>query len=593
MMKISVVGLCASGFLIPITSFAQAIAEVPQWVYDQLSDPSVSVINMPQGTYRLLGASVVNGAIPLGVYRSNVTVNFKGFTLQIDPAEMRTGSYYPFVVAGVSDTFDTFPPIAPGRNAPTRYISQLSGLITKYTTQLAMDSNEVVDVQPGEKVLIWAGVSYSDPYEPESFIPATIASVDPVTHVITFTAPLGEDITNYGSLANLATNVDPSMQFKIGEWGTWPTGADFSKGYGVNHGMERFVNAGGMPSNVTLNDLTMNIAPETDPNLMPFMWDVAVIAASNVTINNLAIQNPQGNSIHLWRSSDILLNGVSFTGAGSSKIYDGVATNAQDIDMWGVNRITMKNISISGTDQAGFNTEIEPDNITLDGFNYNVTYTGNFPNYPQGAMVFGFQTQKHPPLISNARITTTMVGGLAPTYTQYDPLTFNGELAFLSPLVSYFDWGYQRHSNLNSTIVLDGVRYGPPVTETKTVTIPGHGNAFMDAPLPRGVYTAIQFQVPNMGDIRDISDSFGNHYTSQAQSGGWVQPAPSGWFQIAPYHVSDYMNKYLRFWENGFSNARDGSVTLQYTYLPVSANQDISVAPPHAPAPAPTPLSCQ
>jgi hypothetical protein len=250
----------------------------------------------------------------------------------------------------------------------------------------------------------------------------------------------------------------------------------------------------------------------------------------------------------------------------------------------------MKNISISGTDQAGFNTEIEPDNITLDGFTYNVTYTGNFPNYPHGAMVFGFQTQKHPPLISNAKITTSMAGGLAPTYTQYDPLTFNGELAFLSPLVSYFDWGYQRHSDLNSTIVLDGVRYGPPVTETKTMTIPGHGNPFIDAPLPRGVYTAIKFQVANMGDTRDIADSFGNHYTAPAQGGGWVQPAPSGWFQIAPNGVSDYMNKYLRFWENGSSSAPDGSVTLQYTYLPVSTNQDISVTPPPAPAPPSIPL---
>jgi hypothetical protein len=327
----------------------------------------------------------------------------------------------------------------------------------------------------------------------------------------------------------------------------------------------------------------MTIVPETDPNVMPFMWDVAIVAARNVTINNLAIQNPQGNSVHIWRSFDILLNGVSFTGAGSSKIYDGVATSAQAMDLWGVNRIMMKNISVTGTDIAGFNTEIEPDNISLDGFNYNVTYTNNFPNYPHGAMVFGFQTQKHPPLISNARITTALNGGLAPTYTQYDPLTFVGELAFLSPLISYFDWGYQRHSDLNATIVLDGVRYGPPVTETKTMIIPGHGNPFVDAPLPRGVYTAIQFQVINMGDVRDISDSFGNHYTDQARGGGWVQPAPSGWFQIAPYGVGDYMNKYLRFWENGFANGPNGAATLQYTYLPVSANQDISAPPPPTP----------
>jgi hypothetical protein len=105
----------------------------------------------------------------IGIYRSNVTVNFAGFTLQIDPTESTTGSYYPIVVAGVTNTSRVFPPIAPGRTA-RRSISRLTGVITKCTTQLTMARNEVVNVQPGEKVLIWAGVSPTDPYEAQSFI---------------------------------------------------------------------------------------------------------------------------------------------------------------------------------------------------------------------------------------------------------------------------------------------------------------------------------------------------------------------------------------------------------------------------------------
>jgi hypothetical protein len=71
---------CAAISLIPFTGSAQ-VPEVPQWVYEQLSDPSVPIVNMPTGTYKLMGASVVNQATPLGIYRSNVTVNAKDFIL--------------------------------------------------------------------------------------------------------------------------------------------------------------------------------------------------------------------------------------------------------------------------------------------------------------------------------------------------------------------------------------------------------------------------------------------------------------------------------------------------------------------------------
>jgi hypothetical protein len=529
---------------------AVAQSNLPQSVYDDWAGTN-AVVTMPQGTYALPGSA------PLVLHRSGVTVNFGGCTLLVNPADKANDGFYPIQVASL-----------PGTNlwvtgGNTRHISHLSGSIAECTTQLTMDPAEVVPLTPGEGVLIWAGATPSDPVEPAAFIPATVAGV--TNGVITFAAPLGKLIPNYGSLAGLSNVTDASLQWKIGAWGTWPSGANFSKGYGVDHGLERFV--GGMVHDVVFNDVSLSVSLVDAAHSPNAMWDVSAVAVDSFTLRNFSVTNPHGNVVHFWRTFNALVDGAHYCGAGRNKINNSAISEAFALTAWGGSGLTYTNINVGGTDIAAFNTEVGSDNIAVNGLNFDVTFT-SARTYPSSPTVLNFHATTRP-RITDASIHAVTTGGSAHTYYSYLPLLFDGLLSFPgSSLTTWFDFGYQKFPVLAGTVQLGGVVYGPSVALATNVTLL-HGEGSRLFTPPEGIYTTGRLRLTTLGSVRDVSDSQGGSYWPAISTGAWVAVLPERWHQIGAgdANLAGYMSKGIRFWFNSPSTA-DAVLEFEGTLLP-------------------------
>jgi hypothetical protein len=538
-------------FLLPFLAAAQS--PLPQSVYNDFANPSVSTINLPQGTFSL--------PAPLVLRRSNATVNFSGCTLEINPATGANDGYYPIAVWSTSVTSPTYPG-GPGN----RYISHATGSISECTTQLTMDPAEAVSLTPGETVLIWAGATPSDPVEPAAFIPATVASVD-ARGTITFTAPLGKNIYNYGSVQGIVNATSPSLQWKAGAWGSWPSGANFSKGFGIDHGIERFV--GGMVHDVTLNDITLNLQTVDAAHSPNAMWDISAIAVNNLTVRNLHINNPHGNTVHFWRTFHTLVDGATFTGHGQNKIWNTSMGEAFALTAWGGDFLTYNNISVTGTDTTAFNTEVGVSNVSVNGLSFDVEFT-SARNYSSSPTILGFHSPTTKPKITDASIYAITSGGTAHGYYTYDPLEFYGQLIFPgSSLTSWFDFGSQKFPTLAGTVQIGGIVYGPSAAFSTNVTLL-HGAGSRIFRPPEGIYTAGRFRVTTLGSLRGVTDTQGGSYDWNAvTSGQWIPVLPNRWHQIGPgdANLAAYVNKGIQFWFTA-PWPNDAIAEFEFTYLP-------------------------
>jgi hypothetical protein len=543
-----------------------ACPELPQSVYDQWADPAVSVITMPKEVYSL--AHPTPNVANLFLARSNVTVDFAGCTLLIDPADGTNSGFYPIQIASTTIRTPTYAPPNPSSGINARYISRVSGVISPTTTQLTMHPNEVVNFNIGETVLIWAGVTPSDPVEPQTFIVATVQSVDLATRVVTFAAGLGKTITNYGSIAGLQTATSAGLQWKIGEWGTYPSGANFSKGYGIDHGIERFV--GGMVENITFNNgpmmVTSLVPLASAPNAM---WQVSAIAVRNLTINDLVIHNPHGNVLHLWRCFGVKVNRPVFTGSGMSKIFNTRQCEAFALAAWGGDDVTYTDVVIAGTDITVLNTEVGTERIVVNGLTYNVTFT-SARNAGHSPVILGTTATTGDPRIINARITATTTGGTLHNYTSYDPLVFEDRLTFPGPtLTAVLDLGYQKFHHWHGTIVINNIEYGPVVTASSRHTIL-HGAGSRTIVVPAGLYISTRVRIISTGDMRAVTDNYGNNYWTPLQGGGWVTLAANHWSVVpkGAANLATYLSKYLKCWLNNAGSLADGEIEVEMTYLP-------------------------
>lgn len=539
---------------------------LPQSVYDDFADDGVSTITIPSGHWYLPYTDQVY------LNRSNVTVNWGGSVIHIDPSDGGDNLFVPIQVSSTPDTATKYTP-GPGGGAATRYISKCTGTITTGTTTLTMDASEVVTLTPGDIVLIWAGVTTTDPVESAAFIPAEVASVNVGTRVVTFTAGLGKNITNYVNSAGLQAATDPDLWYKIGDWGTYQ-GADtnFSKGYGTTHGIERFV-APGFIHDITFNDLSLKLDTVVKADMPSGMFSVFVSGVQNFTINNTTAVNPHGQSIiHLWRVFNGLVDGVTITGTGSGLQTFGVDTyEGCGFTIWGGDGLVYRDLSIIGTDTTAFNVEVEAANIEVDGLYYDQTFT-SAREYTSPPVILGFFSQATPPVLKNISLYAVTTGGEWHTYTSYAHLVSEEdfEIRGSSP-TRPFDWQYQKNLDLDGTFTVGGVTYGPAITDTLDYTIV-HGASVRTPSLPVGIYTAITLQVLTYGDLSAVTDSFGVDYWTDLASNAVFPLAADKWHQITPgdSNLLDYVSKVVRFYQHNAGSTSDATVRFQVTYLPVA-----------------------
>ena len=555
------------------------VITLPQSVYDSLANPALPVVNLPEGTFAL--------PKPLLVKRSNVTVNFGGCTLGIDPTQSQwLGGCYPIQVLSESKKV-VFGTSVSG--AARRTLSHITGVISPTTTQLTMAPDEIVDVQPGETVLIWAGVSKFDPVEPYVFLPATVRSVDMSSGIVTFVEPLAWDVPDYGDTTDLKAIVEKSSWDKIGEWGTFYGDSNFSKGFGTDHGMERFTE--GMTGNITLNGITLNLTPvlSEQTNSVPNgAWMLSATAVSNLTINGLSINNPLGSCFHSWRSFGCKVNDVFITGQGLSKLWNTWYHDAYAFTAWGGRGLECNRTKVIGKDISMFNTEVGAADTVVNDLDYNVEFT-SARNAPTSSVVFGFYGSANYPVLSNLKIAVKTTGGGKAKYFSYQACRFRGRINF-GKLINSLDLAYQRANDWGEdcTVIINNREFGPPQTSLHTARVRAGTPARLV--IHKGLYIAGRVRVKTPGGLMWISDTFGNYYWADGSPGTpkgmvlgskeWQPFNPSHWSAIqieGKGNWKEYIAKWIicSFRPGALASA---SVEVEYTYLPLKKSRFASMA---------------
>lgn len=547
------------------------MANLPQAVYDAWADPDVHTYTMPVGTYQITGTT------KLDRHFSDFTADFTGCILEANPnntGDWPNNDFYPLSAFSITDDSVIYS-TSPG--SVTRRISGLSGVVTAGTTQLTMISGEVImDLAVGEEVILQLGVDTADPVEPYVYKTAIIQSVNTGTGVITFSAPLGVNVPDYVDEAGLKAATDPSLWFKIGDWGDWPPlhPGNFSKGYGSGHGMERYV--GGLTSNVEFNNVTLNLTSNLNISTIPNgIWPVNGYAVRDWRINGLTVTNPVGNMLMLFKCFDCTFDGITVTGQGISKPGGGFVANAHILAMWGGGNNRYRNVSIHGNDMDCFSEEVGATGVELDGLDFDVVYT-NIHTTGSPPVIFGFFSATENPVIHNAKIkASTAAGGPQFNYASFTPIRYTGYLKFVGEYLNdYLDFGYQKFPELMGTVTVGLKSYGLIRDKLDTLIIPNISGAHYDLPFTGLVLPGARFRVTTVGDCRAVSDSFGTTYWASAPTPNvWKTLESADWHLIPPGAslLQEYVDKYLRFWFNDTASDLPATVEIEYRYMPLRA----------------------
>lgn len=545
---------------------------LPASVQQDLDNPALSTVTFPAGDYKIVTTGIAGPnnsyEVAIGLRRSNVTVNAAGCTLHYY-GEDNVGS-------GVS-LFSIRSKLKTTTYGQTgsRVESKLYGQITPSTTQLELQETPSGSaLSPGEQVLIHAGVNTTDPVEAFMYIPATVSSFNAQTNVVTFTAPLGKTIPVYANTSALQAEVDPSLWFKIDEWGTW-NGGNYAKGFGYHHGLERYTD-GVFVSNVTINDLTIICHHSSTPATVPLgCFAVEVQSASDVTLNRYTINDVLGNGLQGWRAFNLTTNDAKFTGSGFIKvrIVSGEVTTdylaaGQSIYLWGGDNYAFKNTSVSGNNIAFIASEITPRNVLVDGLNYNATFT-NARNYPSGDSCVGFygiRSDDPKPSMRNAMFSVRHTGGSAPAYFNGVNFLTSGKLTISDNHLSDY-WLIGNPTN-NGKVSVSGYQFGEKQTIVNEYTVVDPGAGGVSVTLPAGLYVDGRIRMKTVGDALEMYHLFGAFATvtdTTWRSLSWFFQVSAGGGSMATYLGRQAVG--LNFATNGVQN--DAIVEVELTYHPL------------------------
>ena len=390
--------------------------------------------------------------------------------------------------------------------------------------------------------------------------------------MITFAAPLNRTVPDYVNAAGLRAVTDPSLHWKIDDWGEWPSDANFSKGFGTDHGMERFRD-GEMVHNVRFFDITLqltsNLVEATIPN---GIWPLSVISVYDFHLDGFTLTNPIGNAIHRWKCFDSTFNNVTMSGQGISKPGGGFLAPAFAFTSWGGNGLSHDHIRISGNDICLYNGEVNTGAVTFDDVEIDCLYT-SVRTSPSAAVINGYFAVLDVPLMRDYKVKATTTGGSAHSYDSLSPVTYAGRLWYdNTSFTDFFDWGSDKDLTFTGTLKVNTTEYGPLTRITGNQAIL-HA-ASRDVAIPYFVVPVARFRIITIGDLRDITDSFGTGYWSAASGGAWTAFEPDDWHQIPPGStaLSDYFAKYLRFWFNA-GTAQSAVVEFDYGYMSLRADE--------------------
>jgi hypothetical protein len=460
------------------------IKALPQSVYDDIANPAVPTINVTPGRYYLPTA--------IEIERDDLILDFQGSGIYAAPNALVEAVWKPFVVQSEPITFQA---------SPFRQPSQLTGEIDAGTTELEMHASEIVDVEAGEDVLIWAGVDTSDPAEPYRFIHATVDSVDGTT--ITFAAPLGFDVPTYASEAALEAVVSPALHYKIGTWGV-DYGENYHKGLGFDHGLMRYVD-GNRTDNVTIKNLAINVTMPTSTAQIPNAGNAVAFFirdTEDITLENISANNIVGDFIFQWRSKDLTVNRAYLTGRGIQNIFSNVTYVGHFYAGWGGENLTFNDIYINGTNLSLTETEINPGNMRFQNVLYDVNFDGTLTYQPVNdvpitsfsSATFGYCE------INNWDCSVTGSDTFFASGFQLSPMTLDNFTLHTDAgtLLWSLSLGDPAAGEIEYTgdINIDDLNFGEFIEDTETTVVPSG----QWVRLPQGLYRYARFRVTVQGN---------------------------------------------------------------------------------------------
>ncbi len=511
-------------------------AGLPAGIAAAIANPAVTSYKVPRGRYTMLADVTIN--------RPNFELNFNGSSVIYTAPSNKTFWIRSTIVPYVDE------------GSPTRNASKLTGTVTSGTTSLTMA--EVVDVVPGEQVMLMLGVDPLDPVEPEYWRIRTVLSV--VGDVVTFSEAMGVAVTTYANEAAFTAVVASGQEGKINDWGEdYNSGQNWSKGFlGTEHGMLRYV-GGVINSNITIKNVHVEMAiPASAASYQVDDKVFQLVDVKDVNFKNVSAMNVTGELIHQSHCRNVDVNVLNVRGEGRSLLFAPDSTfPGQIFGSWGGENITCRSANIKGTNLNLSVNEQRP-RVTYTDLVYDVKFDGTRWSHSNPS---GLITTYDTDTFVNASIK------LSGNNSRYDYTNSGAPVVFAGHLVinqsSFADYFAFRDMDVQDYITVNSIVYGPRTTLTQTIALATNKSLLT---WPKGFLVSMRLRFLVAGSLNDFYDIYTN-YNSVIGTGAWIS-VYTDWTQVPPTDAALASYFTSQRFSLGFSGGVAASVEIEYDYLP-------------------------
>lgn len=270
---------------------------LPSWVLTDLANPAVSVVSIPHGRYTF------GKTTRFAVSRSNITLDGNNSTFVYDSSDNLK-----------AEPFDFYSLLYGTGGRPGGEYS-VTALIDASTDRVTLSEN-CPNVAAGDIVKLRLGVNVLDPAEPEAqrFIKVKQVVGSGAGAVVIFEEPIGRIVAQWTDESLKAAT---QYEDKVGPRA--PTGGNWFRGYGQDHGMSTYT-ARQPANNFTIKNITLEL-DETNPapySSRMFQFDNCF----NVTAENITLINPASTCWRQFASENVTVKGLTILGDGRKDVWD-------------------------------------------------------------------------------------------------------------------------------------------------------------------------------------------------------------------------------------------------------------------------------
>jgi hypothetical protein len=408
--------------------------------------------NLPQSVFDAFAAGDEVVTLPSGRWKLSSTLN-------VMPGTKVINAFGCVLVPSVVQAISISSPIDPVGESYNWIQYHATGEITPGVDTLSLP--EPIDFVPGEVVMCRIGV------RPVRMVFKEVLACDGLT--VQFTEPFDEAILVYGSYEVFLAAAAPDQQTKVGDFGSVTPNTSPGRGYGDDHEIIRFT---GIVEDVLITGLTIEWPETYKPN---GAGGIMCRFSRNITIRNLRVVNPRGNSVLAFGSS-VTIEGLTLEGDGYNYIFNTTPFPALAILGWG-GTVTCSDLSVTSTNSILWQFEVG----TIAEFS-DVIYSSNQPIPGELTTAPFFTAPGSEPVYAVNAVLDIEGAGYLTTWGAPPHIFENSEFVqhLHHPLVyQQFDWV--------GTVRIGGKLFHPKRTQTWQFTIAPNAT-YGELFLPEGIY---------------------------------------------------------------------------------------------------------